>query len=155
MASKLRHQLSGLNRDIEDSVKQIQHYCTSTSVVDKNFLPFLFSTIRTIDIPNEVRELEHSINILRECQALLRLEQKRRTNEEQLAAMTDKGAVKRDRKRKRNPSGDDPYADGKFPVTSTPTTETTAPSSAGATEIATPATSQQQEVRCIYIRGCY
>ena len=99
MASKLRDQLSRLNRDIEDSVQQIQQYCTSTSVVDKNFLPFLFSTIRTIDIPNEIRELELSMNILRECQALLRLEQKRRTSEQQLAAMTDKGAVKRDRKR--------------------------------------------------------
>ena len=71
---------------------------------------------------------------------------------QQLVAMTDKGAVKRDRKRKRNPSeGDDPYTEAKA-FTSTLTTETTPTSSARATETATPGTLQQQKVRCIVMR---
>ena len=95
MTSKLRDQLSKLCSHIVDSMQQLQEYNSSPTAVDQQVLLHLCTNVHTISIPDQVRELENSMNILGECQALLHLEQKRRTTEQQLLAMTEKGALKR------------------------------------------------------------
>jgi len=63
---------------------------------------YLSQNITIVDVPNELKVLTNSSNMLHEFIALLNLEQKRRTEESCLNEAEKEGVVKKSRKEKRN-----------------------------------------------------